>query len=50
MGGTINLAKSNTDDVAYLVRQGQEVVVEEDGRHRHTIILVGISRSQSQNR
>ena len=34
--------------LAYLVRQGQEVFVEEDGCNRHPIVLVVIPRSQSQ--
>ena len=46
--GTINLGKRNTDEMAYLVRQGQEVIVEEDGGCRNQIILVAIARSQSQ--
>ena len=46
----MNMAKRNTDDMAYLVRQGQEVVVEEDCRSRHAIILAKIYRSQSQKR
>ena len=28
---TINLAKGNTDVMAHLVRQGQKMVIEEDG-------------------
>jgi len=27
----MNLTEGNTDDVAYLVRQGQKEVIEEDG-------------------
>ena len=46
----MNLAKRNANDMAYLVRQGQEVVVEEDGYGCHRIILVGIPHSQSQKR
>jgi len=40
----------NTDEMAYLVRQCQEVVVEENGGGRNCIILVTIARSQSQKR
>ena len=39
----------NVNDVAHLVRQGQEEVIEEDGRDRNCIILAKIARSQSQN-
>jgi len=42
------VVKGNTDEMAYLVRQGQEVVIKEDGGGRERIILVTITRSQSQ--
>jgi hypothetical protein len=48
--GTMNPAKGNADGMAYLVLQGQEEVVEEDGSYRNWIILVTIFHSQSQNR
>ena len=38
------------DDMTHLVRQGQEVVVEEDGGGPNFIILVAITCSQLQNR
>ena len=44
----MNLAKRNTDDAAYLVCKGQEVVVEVDGCDRQCIILVVILRYQLQ--
>jgi len=44
----MNLAKRNADEVAYLVRQGQEVVIEENGGGRNYIILVTIARYQLQ--
>ena len=44
----INLAKRNTDGMAYLVLQSQEVVIEKDGSDCHTIILVEMSCSQPQ--
>ena len=31
----MNVARGNTDDMAYLVRQGQKEVVEEDGDGRN---------------
>ena len=31
----INLARRNADDMAYLVRQGQKEVIEEDGGGRN---------------
>ena len=46
----MNVAKRNTNDMAYLVRQGQEVVVEEDGYDCRCIILAEMSRSQSKKR
>jgi len=38
------------DDVAYLIRQGQKEVVEEDGCGRNSVILVEIACSQEQKR
>ena len=40
------MVKRRANDVAYLVRQGQKEVIEEDGGSRNYIILVVISRSQ----
>ena len=34
-GGLINLAKGNTNVMAHLVRQGQKIVIEEDGDVRN---------------
>ena len=39
--------KCNTNDVAYLVRQGQQEVVEEDGGDGDYVILVVITSHQS---
>ena len=39
----INLAKENTNDMTYLIRQGQEVVIEDNGGSGRLIILVVIS-------
>jgi hypothetical protein len=33
-GGVMDLTKGYADDVAYLVRQGQQEVIEEDGGDR----------------
>ena len=44
--GTISPAKNSISYVAYLIRQGQQVVVEEDGGDRHLIILVAIPYSE----
>ena len=44
----ISVAKGNANGVAYLVRQGQKVVIEEDGGDRDCIILIVIPRAQSQ--
>jgi len=49
-GEVVNLAKRNTNGMAYLVCQGQQVVVEEDGCDRHRIILVVIPHWKLQNR
>jgi hypothetical protein len=53
-GGVINLAKNNASETAYLVRQGQQEVVEEDGGDRNYVILVVISlthgRKNDENR
>lgn len=38
--------KCNTNDVAYLVRQGQQEVVEEDGGDGDYVILVVITSHQ----
>jgi len=46
----MNLAKTNTNEMAYLVCQGQEVVVEEDGSDRDSIILVVTLYTKSQKR
>ena len=46
----MNLVKRNTSDVAYLVRQGQYEVVEEEGGCRHLVILAIISHSGSSKR
>jgi len=40
------VVKRRANDMAYLVRQGQKEVIEEDGGGRNYIILVAISRSQ----
>ena len=44
------MANINANDMTYLVRQGQEEVIEEDGGGRNCIILVTIGRSKSQKR
>jgi len=49
-GGVISPAKDNTNDVAYLVRQGQQEVIEEDDGDRNYVILVVISHPWSQRR
>jgi len=49
-GEVTNLAKGNTNDTAYLVRQGQQEVVEEDGGGRNCVILAVIPQSASQKR
>jgi len=36
----MNPGKGGVDDVTYLIPQGQQVVVEEDGGDRNSIILV----------
>lgn len=46
----MNLARGKTDDIAYLICESQEVVVEEDGCDRQRIILVTAPRSKLQNR
>ena len=45
-GGSINVARGNTGDVAYLIRKGQEVVIEEDGGGRNFIVLAAIAHSR----
>ena len=42
-GEVISLAKDGTNDVTYLVRQGQQEVVEEDNGDRSYVVLVVIS-------
>jgi hypothetical protein len=49
-GGTINLAKGNTDGMAYLVPQGQKVVIEAEGGGRNCVILGATTHSRSQRR
>ena len=46
--GPISLMRSNMNGIVYLVRQGQQEVVEEDGGGRHSIILAAISHSEPQ--
>jgi hypothetical protein len=47
--GTINPAKVGVNDIAYLVPQSQQEVVEEEGGNRNCIILVVIPHAESQN-
>jgi len=49
-GGVMNLAEDYNDDMAYLIRQGQKEVIEEDGGGGKRIILVAILYSQPQKR
>ena len=42
MKGRINVEKGNSDDMAYLVAQGEKEVIEEDGGGRNRITLVPI--------
>ena len=44
----MNLAKRDANEMAYLVRQGQEVIVVENGGSRNYIVLVTIARYQLQ--
>jgi len=44
----MNLTKGSADDVAYLVRQGQKEVVEEDGGGCSRVILIRMIRFQPQ--
>ena len=44
------MAKRRVNDVAYLVRQGQKEVIEEDGGGRNYVILAEIARSWPQTR
>lgn len=44
------MVKRNANDVAYLVRRGQNKFIEEDGRGRNRIILIATARSQSRER
>jgi len=46
----MSLERSSTDGTTCLIRQGQQVIVEEDGGDRHYIILVVIPHSESQKR
>jgi hypothetical protein len=46
----INVVGGNTNGVAYLVWQGQQEFIEEDGGGRNRIILDSIGHSQSQKR
>ena len=46
----MNLAEDYNDDMAYLIRQGQKEVIEEDGGGGKRIILVAILYSQPQKR
>ena len=46
--GLISLMRSNADNIVYLIRQGQQEVVEEDGGGRHGKILAKIPHSESQ--
>jgi hypothetical protein len=46
----MDLTKGYADDVAYLVRQGQQEVIEEDGGDRGRIILVSIPHQYSQSK
>ena len=49
-GRVTNPAKGNTNNMAYLVRQGQQKVVEEDSCSRNCVILVMIPHPASQKR
>jgi len=40
----MRVAKRNTNDVAYLIRQGQKKVIEQEGGGRDYMILVVIAR------
>jgi hypothetical protein len=44
------LYEGGTSDMAYLVRQGQQEVVEEDGDDRNCIILVSIPHQHSESK
>jgi len=46
----ISVVNGNANEMAHLVGQGQKEVIEEDGGDRNCIILIAISRSQSQAR
>ena len=48
--GPISLVRSNTNGIVYLIRQGQQEVVEEDGGDRKAIILAAILHSTSRKR
>ena len=47
---TVNLAKGGSDEMVYLVCQGQQEVVKENGGDRDSIILVVILHTESLNR
>jgi hypothetical protein len=49
-GGTISLTKGNSNKIAYLVRQGQQEVLEEDSGGCNCVILPIIDRSLAQRR
>ena len=46
----ISLAKGNTGNMTYLVRQGQQEVIEEDGGDRNYVVLVVVFCSGLQRR
>ena len=46
----MNVAKGRANVMAYLVCQGQQEVVEEDGSDCNPIILVVVPHKESQNR
>ena len=46
----IKLVKNNSDDMAYLVRKGQQKIVEEDDGDRNYVILAVIFHSWLQKR
>jgi hypothetical protein len=46
----MNVAREDTNDVTYLIRQGQQEVIEEDGSDRNRVILAAIAHSQSQKK
>jgi hypothetical protein len=46
----MKLVKGNTDGMAYLVPQGQKVVIEAEGGGRNCVILGATTHSRSQRR